>query len=56
MPFADPGFTSAFSERYATDAEFKKQVDEGRKRAEAERTRKEVSAALQMVPKKQKLY
>lgn len=53
-PSAKP--TWSFHERYASDAEFKKQVDEARNRAAAERSTKALTTSLGMVANRQKLY
>lgn len=40
---------SAFEERYASDPEFKRQVDDGRKRATTKRNHNALKEALDMV-------
>ena len=52
--------TVGFNERYATDDEFKRQVDDGRKRSETKRGQQELRDSLAMVrgdrTAKKKLY
>ena len=52
--------TVGFHERYATDEEFKQQVDEGRKRAASNRDSASLKDSLSMIrgdyTKKKKLY
>lgn len=48
--------TVSFEDRYSSDPEFKKQVDEGRRRMKERETTKHVKAALDMVREKKKLY
>jgi len=45
---ADAKPTIGFHDRYANDAEFKKQVDEGRKRSEVKRTHTALKESLAM--------
>lgn len=53
-PSAKP--TWSFHERYASDAEFKRQVDEARARTTAERSLTALTTSLNMVKNKEKLY
>lgn len=46
---ADAKPTIGFQERYAADAEFKRQVDEGRKRADTKRDHEALKASLAMI-------
>lgn len=48
--------TWSFHERYASDPEFKRQVDEGRKRSAAQQNHDAVTAALAMPSQRKKLY
>ncbi len=52
--------TVGFADRYANDAEFKRQVDDGRKRAAANRTHDSLKESLAMIrgerTAKKKLY
>lgn len=48
--------TWSFHERYNSDAEFKRQVDEGRQRRDAERNLIALQSSLDMVRKRKKLY
>ena len=48
--------TWSYHERYNSDAEFKRQVDEGRKRASADRSLKQIREATQAIRKGKKLY
>ncbi len=48
--------TWSFHERYASDAEFKRQVDEGRKRANELRTTKQLASVAEIGRKRKKLY
>ena len=49
--------TWSFHERYSSDAEFKRQVDEARKRSAQERSTSALKSSLEMVQgKKPKLY
>ena len=41
--------TVSFQDRYASDDHFRRQVDDGRKRAAAERTHKSVKESLAMI-------
>lgn len=44
--------TNSFHERYASDAEFKRQVDEGRRRVVNERNSKQLQGALDSIANK----
>ena len=46
---ADVKPTIGFSDRYANDSEFKRQVDEGRKRSETKRQHEALKESLRMV-------
>ena len=48
--------TWSFHERYASDAEFKRQVDDGRKRANELRTTKQLQNVAEIGRKRKKLY
>jgi len=48
--------TISFSDRYASDQEFRKQVDEGRKRATEKRTTEALKKSLSMPKRREKLY
>lgn len=48
--------TWSFHERYASDAEFKRQVDDARNRRMAEQQQTARDTALNMVKNRQKLY
>lgn len=48
--------TVSFKERYASDPEFKRQVDEGRKRHTADQNYAKLKDALAMSKTKKKLY
>ena len=48
--------TWSFHERYASDPEFKRQVDEGRTRAQSKQGLSELKSALAMPREKKKLY
>ena len=48
--------TWSFHDRYASDDEFRRQVDEGRKRRQSERTHAAVTDSLAMVKNKKRLY
>lgn len=43
--------TNSFHERYASDAEFKRQVDEGRRRATIERSSQQLQSVIKDRPK-----
>lgn len=48
--------TWSFHERYASDAEFKRQVDEGRRRSRESATQQQIQSALDMQNQGRKLY
>lgn len=48
--------TWSFHERYASDAEFKRQVDDARKRRMQEQAQATLKTSLNMVQNRQKLY
>lgn len=48
--------TWSFKDRYAGDHEFKRQVDEGRRRRNAERNYDKLKESLAMTKTKKKLY
>lgn len=47
---------TGFHQRYNSDPEFKRQVDEGRKRSAAERTHRQLKESLDMPRAGKKLY
>lgn len=51
-----PKATWSFHERYASDAEFKRQVDEARNRAAAEQSKQALTKSLGMFSNGEKLY
>lgn len=53
-PTAKP--TVGFQDRYANDVEFKRQVDEGRKRSNQGKSLEALKASLNMVKDGKKLY
>lgn len=53
---ASPNPTWSFHERYASDAEFKRQVDDARHRRMQEQSTEALTKSLNMVSQRQKLY
>mgnify|MGYP001564615826 CR=1 FL=1 len=50
------GRTWGFHERYTNDAEFRRQIDEGRKRAQSKRELEALKSALSMTREHHRVY